>query len=85
MKEVKISELKARLGSYLAAVRRGETVVVLDRNTPIARVVPYSDDLDDFRVEEAARPAKDLRKVRGARTRRPVDVVRLLREDRESR
>ena len=36
MKQVRIAELKARLSEYLRAVRRGETIAVLDRETPIA-------------------------------------------------
>jgi len=33
MKQVRIAELKARLSEYLRAVRRGETIAVLDRET----------------------------------------------------
>jgi prevent-host-death family protein len=40
VRQVRIAELKARLSEYLRAVRRGETVAVLDRETPIARIVP---------------------------------------------
>lgn len=40
---VRIAELKARLSEHLRAVRRGRTVTVLDRETPIARIVPYSE------------------------------------------
>ena len=37
---VTISELKARLSHYLWRVRRGETIVVRDRDTVIARIEP---------------------------------------------
>ncbi len=40
--EVKIAELKAKLSWYLRSVQRGNEIVVKDRDTPIARVVPYS-------------------------------------------
>jgi len=40
MKQARIAELKARLSEYLRSVRRGETVTILDRDTPIARIVP---------------------------------------------
>jgi prevent-host-death family protein len=43
MKKVRTAELKARLSEYLRAVRRGETLTVLDRETPIARIVPIRD------------------------------------------
>jgi len=33
MKHVRIAELKSRLSEYLRAVRRGETIAVLDRET----------------------------------------------------
>jgi prevent-host-death family protein len=40
MKEAKISELKNQLSRYLAFVRRGEVVRILDRNVPVAQIVP---------------------------------------------
>src|SRR5262249_34436788 len=40
MKQVGIAELKSRLSEYLRAVRRGEPVSVLDRDTPVAQIVP---------------------------------------------
>lgn len=41
-KTVKVAELKARLSAYLRGVRRGHPVIVCDRETPIARLVPYA-------------------------------------------
>jgi len=40
MKNARISELRDKLSEYLAGVRRGETVIVYDRDTPIARIDP---------------------------------------------
>jgi antitoxin (DNA-binding transcriptional repressor) of toxin-antitoxin stability system len=40
MKQVRIAELKAKLCEFLRAVEGGETLVVLDRNTAIAQIVP---------------------------------------------
>src|SRR5262245_22598611 len=40
MKQVRIAELKAKLSEYLRDVRRGETIAVLDRETPVAQIVP---------------------------------------------
>jgi antitoxin (DNA-binding transcriptional repressor) of toxin-antitoxin stability system len=40
MKQAKISELKKHLSRYLDLVRGGETVQVLDRDEPIAQLVP---------------------------------------------
>jgi prevent-host-death family protein len=40
MKEAKISEIKNQLSRYLALVRRGEVVRILDRNVPVAQIVP---------------------------------------------
>ena len=41
MKRVNIATLKARLSEHLKLVRRGETLIVMDRDTPVARVIPY--------------------------------------------
>ena len=60
MKRAKVSELQDRLSAYLADVRGGDTVIVCDRNTPIARLVPYDDDADGFVVNEPLRAARTL-------------------------
>jgi len=85
MKSAKVSQLKARLSEYLAHVRRGGSVIVCDRNTPIARLVPYQDRFDEFRIEGPSLPRTELKKIRGVRPQRPVDVVRVLRESRDQR
>jgi len=40
---VKIAELKSKLSEYLRSVRRGNEVVIKDRDIPIARIVPYDE------------------------------------------
>jgi prevent-host-death family protein len=40
MKTVNVAKLKNELSAYLGYVRKGEEVLVKDRNTPIARIVP---------------------------------------------
>ena len=40
MIRARISQLKNQLSRYLRAVRRGEVVEILDRNTPVARILP---------------------------------------------
>ena len=83
MKQVMVSELKARLSSFLAFVRGGETVLVLDRRTPVARIVPYEDD--DFRVDEPSRSGLELKSIPTVRLRKSVDSLELLQQDRNQR
>jgi prevent-host-death family protein len=40
MKRARIAELKNRLSHYLQFVRRGQSVLIYDRDTPIARIEP---------------------------------------------
>lgn len=44
MKGVRVADLKSRLSEHLRKVRAGRTVTVLDRSTPIARIVPYEEE-----------------------------------------
>jgi prevent-host-death family protein len=39
MRTAKISELKAKLSAHIQFVKNGEEVLILDRNTPVARLV----------------------------------------------
>jgi prevent-host-death family protein len=85
MSKAKVSELKAKLSAYLAEVRGGGTVVVYDRATPIARLVPFQEGEDDLVVIEASAPPSELKKIKGVRPKKPVDVDKLLRELRKDR
>jgi antitoxin (DNA-binding transcriptional repressor) of toxin-antitoxin stability system len=85
MKRAKVSELKSHLSAYLASVRGGESVLVCDRQTPIAQLVPLDAPADDFKIEEALLPAKSLKSLKGVDLRKRIDVVALLREGRDQR
>lgn len=80
-KQAKVSELKTHLSGYLARVRSGESIVVCDRNTPIAMLSPYGED-DGLVVRDAVRPAAALRKLSGVAVE-AADAVTLLRQDRD--
>jgi len=41
MKTVSVSQLKASLSEYLAKVKAGEEVLVMERRKPIAMLVPF--------------------------------------------
>jgi prevent-host-death family protein len=41
-KPIRVAEFKARLSAYLRAVREGRSLTIFDRDTPIARVVPFT-------------------------------------------
>ncbi len=43
MDNIRIADFKSRLSEHLRQVRRGHTLTVMDRNTPIAKVVPYEE------------------------------------------
>lgn len=58
MTRVGIADLKAHLSEHLRAVRRGRTVVVLDRDSPVARIVPVEGGA--LEVRRATRRARDL-------------------------
>ena len=84
MKTVRIAELKARLSEYLRAVRRGETIAVMDRETPVAQIVPVR-DRTALRVR---RPAPGTPRPNQVPLPKPlklnVDVVQLLLDERQS-
>ena len=42
--EVGVRELKAKLSEYVSRAAAGESVVVTDRGTPVARLVAFGED-----------------------------------------
>jgi prevent-host-death family protein len=59
MMKVGIAELKARLSEHLRAVRKGRSLTVLDRDTPVARIVPYA-AIDALEIRRATKRLRDL-------------------------
>ena len=81
MTQVGIAELKARLSEHLRVVRNGGTLTVLDRDTPIARIVPYT--APPLEVRQARRRLRDLKlPTKPSKRTNSVDV---LIEDRRRR
>jgi prevent-host-death family protein len=84
MKQVRIAELKARLSEYLRAVRRGETIAVLDRDTPVAQIVPVG-DRSALRIRKPVSGTPPPNCVPLPKpSKLNVDVVQLLLEERQS-
>jgi prevent-host-death family protein len=50
MKQAKISEVKNHLSRYLALVRKGEVIRILDRDVPVAQIIPIADGSHGRRV-----------------------------------
>lgn len=54
MKTAPVTDLKNRLSHYLRLVARGETVTVLDRGRPVARLTRVESDDTDLEALAAA-------------------------------
>jgi prevent-host-death family protein len=81
MSDVRIADLKARLSEHLRSVRNGGTVTVLDRDTPIARIIPIA--APTLEVRKARRRLRGLRLP--PRSAKRTDSTALLVEDRRRR
>jgi prevent-host-death family protein len=85
MNTVRIAELKAHLSEHLRSVRQGQALTVLDRNTPVARLVPFREHAGVLTIRQ---PASGSPGLHGVPLPRPlpgrIDVVALLLEERQS-
>lgn len=82
-RSVRIAELKAHLSAYLRRVKRGETVTVTDRDTPVAQLVPIEASGTLLRTRPGRGRIGDLRLPPPLRTR--SDIVALLLQERGER
>ena len=64
MRTVNIAELKNKLSSYVGYAKAGETIVVRDRNRPVAKLIP-------FEAEDASED--DLALVAAGHMRLPLE------------
>ncbi len=86
MSDVNVAKLKSRLSEYVRRARRGETITVMSRDIPVARLVPVA----------PGREALSVRRPSGSGPQKPgrfrlppplhtgIDVVALLLEEREN-
>ena len=82
MSKVGIADLKANLSRHLRRVRGGRTITIVDRDTPVARIVPYDVDTA-LEIRRATRKPGELRLP--APLARTTDSLTLLLQDRTAR
>jgi len=82
MSKVGIADLKAHLSQHLRKVRAGRTLTVVDRDTPVAQIIPY-DAETPLEVRRATRKPSTLRLPPPAS--KPTDSLSALLQDRASR
>lgn len=83
-----IAVLKANLSRYLRRVQAGEELIVMDRATAIAKIVPYGLPKDDFVVIPAKKPFRHFWDRPPVKLRKRVSlrtILRVLREGRDDR
>lgn len=85
MRQVRIAELKNRLSEHLRAVENGTEVLVMDRNRPIARIVPLTPLDRRVRLIQPSRDFPDIRDRRRTRSGWQVPSTELLLEERRDR
>ncbi len=79
--QIGVADLKARLSAHLRLVRKGRVLTVLDRNTPVAQIVPY--EAQGLDVRHATRRPRDLELP--PRPTRTTDSLSVLLDDRGRR
>jgi prevent-host-death family protein len=84
MNRIRIAALKDRLSETLRRVEAGESIVVTDRERPIATLSPIGSE-DAALVLPRERPFSAVRRRRFGPTRRRVDSLALLRAERGER
>jgi len=82
MSRVGIADLKAHLSQHLRKVRGGRTLTILDRDTPVAQIVPYDAEAP-LEVRRATRKPSDLRLPSPPSS--PTNSLSVLLRDRASR
>lgn len=85
MISVNIAVLKAKLSHFVGQVKLGREVVIMDRNTPVARMIPSRPRADAPRILKAKKSAAALKALRLRPVKRRTNSTALLREERDRR
>lgn len=85
--EVGIAELKGKLSEYLRVVRKGGEVVIKDRETPVARLVPFEKSRARLQFIPPTMSLKEMDKLPFFKPKKlkPGDLEKALREERKDR
>jgi len=83
--KAKIADLKNNLSAYLREVRKGSEVVVVDRDRPIAKIIPFARRDDEFVVIEPRGKPTDLLKIKPVKTKKKIDWQKILHWTRADR
>ena len=85
--KVGIAELKAHLSAYVRAAQKGKEVIIKDRETEVAKIVPIRERTLAFRVIPASRPSKGIDDMAGFRPTgvTPKEIERIFAETRADR
>jgi len=81
VKTLKISEFKKHISEELRRVRNGDRIVILDRDKPVAEVIPYEHSSKRL----AVRPPRGPRTLPTVNIKTNVDPLDYLLEDRGRR
>ncbi len=80
MKKASVVEVKNKLSSYLAYVRRGGRVIIFNRDTPVAELVPIQGTTEEPRNDSLARSVAELARAGIVRRGTGQVCVELLEE-----
>jgi antitoxin (DNA-binding transcriptional repressor) of toxin-antitoxin stability system len=84
MTGIRIADLKSRLSEHLRKVRAGSSLTILDRDTPIARIVPWKAGHGSLKLRAPFPGAPKLQRVPlPPPLRLRGDIVKLLMEERQ--
>ncbi len=79
MNQISISNFKAHLSATLREVRMGKKIVVIDRNIPIAEIIPYPQKKDCY----SPSIKKNKTTASAYKTRLDINMTSLLIEERQ--
>ncbi len=85
MLSVNIAVLKARLSFYLGQVKQGNEILVMDRNTPVARMLPSAGRAQGVVLIKAKKSPSSLKAMKFHPVKRKTNSVELIQEERQRR
>ena len=83
MKAYNISELKAHISEAIRYVRKGNNVQILDRSTPVAKLIPFPENEDDLKIRHPLQKSQVGSLYTDIKIKE--DIQKILQEDRNRR
>lgn len=80
--KAKIGELKTHFSSYIQKVKKGGEIVVTERNTPVAKIIPFPEKKEKLLIIHKPKQPYKFSDIKVPPMDSKIDILEILKQTR---